>query len=62
MAKISKKLLKWRKRQKRGAIMKPSTFKEIEARAAASGATNPKDVAGHAYWATARKKFAKRKK
>lgn len=42
--------------------MKPSTFKEIEARAAASGATNPKDVAGHAYWATARKKFAKRKK
>jgi hypothetical protein len=59
---ISKKLLKWRKRQKRGKIMKPSTFKEIERKAAASGATNPSAIAGKAYWQTARKKFAQRKK
>ncbi len=42
-------LLSWRKKQKRGAIMKPSTFKSIEKKAAASGASNPSAVAGFAY-------------
>lgn len=57
----SKRLLAWRKKQKRGAIMKPSTFKKIEAKARASGATNPEAVAGRAYWNTANLKFRKRK-
>jgi len=56
---ISKKLLKWRRKQKRGAIMKPSTFAAIEKKAAASGATNPKAVAGRAYWKTAKAKYRK---
>ena len=62
MGKISKALLKWRKRQKRGAIMKPSTFQGIERKAAASGATDPSAVAGKAYWKTAKAKYKKRKK
>ncbi len=52
-------LLSWRKKQKRGAIMKPSTFKSIEKKAAASGASNPSAVAGAAYWKTAQAKFSK---
>jgi hypothetical protein len=62
MAKVNKKLLKWRKRQKRGAIMKPETFEGIKAKAAAEGATNPEKVAGKAYWDTAKAKFARRKR
>lgn len=54
-------LNKWRRNQKRGAIMKPSTFKSIEAKAAASGATNPEAVAGAAYWRTAKAKYEKSK-
>jgi len=53
-------MLAWRSRQKRGAIMKPSTFEEIEKKATAAGATNPKAVAGAAYWKTAEAKFKKR--
>ena len=59
---ISEKLLKWRRRQKRGAIMKPSTFMEIKRDAAAKGADDPEAVAGAAYWKTARAKYGKRKK
>jgi hypothetical protein len=62
MAKISKLMLAWRKKQSPGAIMKPSTFKSIEKKAAASGADNPEKVAGAAYWKTARAKFANRSK
>jgi len=51
----SKELLKWRKKQKRGAIMKPSTFKKI---AEKSGSK----VAGAAYWKAAEKKHKKAKK
>ena len=58
----SEKLLKWRRRQKRGAIMSSKQFKEIERDAAASGASDPAAVAGKAYWNTARKKFRERKK
>ena len=59
---ISKKLLKWRRKQKKGEIMKPSTFEEIKRKAAASGATNPEAVAGKAYWRTAKAKYRKRRK
>lgn len=54
---VSPGLKKWRKRQKPGAIMKPSTFKKIEKSAAAAGATDPAKVAGAAYWKTAKAKY-----
>lgn len=62
MGKISEENLRWRRRQKRGAIMKPSTFLAIERKAKASGATNPAAVAGAQYWKTERAKFKGRKK
>ena len=49
-------VLAFRRKAKPGAIMKPSTFKKIERSAAAHGATNPKAVAGAAYWRTAEAK------
>lgn len=61
-ARKGKGLLAWRSRQKRGAIMKPSTFEEIKRKATAGGATNPEAVAGHAYWHTVYAKFRKKKK
>lgn len=57
----SKGLLKWRSKQGEGKIMKPSTFKSIEKKAAKSGATDPKAVAGAAYWKTAEAKYKKSK-
>jgi hypothetical protein len=60
--KIPLKVRKWRRRQKEGAIMKPSTFEEIKRKAAAGGATNPADVAGAAYWNTVRKMYRNRRK
>jgi hypothetical protein len=48
-----KKMLVWRKRQKRGAIMRPETFDRIKKK---SGAR----VAGAAYWRTADSKFNKK--
>jgi len=54
-------LLAWRSRQKRGEIMRPSTFEKIERKASVAGATNPKAVAGAAYWKTAHKKFRGKK-
>ncbi len=57
MAKTSVGLRKWREKQKSGAIMRPSTFKKIERKAAAAGADNPEAVAGAAYWATAKAKY-----
>lgn len=62
MAKVSEGLKKFKASQKRGAIMKPSTFKSIEKKAAASGASNPKAVAGAAYWQTAKAKYKASKK
>jgi len=58
---VSEGLKKWRRKQKRGAIMKPETFKAIKRKAAASGAANPEAVAGAAYWDTAKKKYKKAK-
>ena len=54
--------LAWRSRQKRGAIMKPSTFEKIKEKAKQAGATNPEAVAGKAYWQTVKAKFKERKK
>lgn len=62
MSKFGPKFLEWRERQKRGAIMKPSTFEEIKRKAAARGATDPEAVAGAAYWQTARAKYRERKR
>ncbi len=55
--------LKWRGKQKPGAIMKPSTFAKIKRKAAAAGADDPEKVAGAAYWRTvaAKHKAAKKK-
>lgn len=61
--KMPRKLLRWRKRQKKGAIMEPETFEEIKRKAAASKKTrDAKKVAGAAYWKTAKAKFRERKK
>ena len=57
MARQSRALLRWRSRQPRGAIVRPSTFRRIVASARRRGARNPTAVAGKAYWRTARSKF-----
>lgn len=59
---LPKKMLEWRKRQKLGAIMEPSTFEEIKRKAKAGGARNPEAVAGKAYWTTAKAKYKKSSK
>jgi hypothetical protein len=59
--KTSAGLRRWRRKQDRGAIMKPSTFAAIEKSAAASGADNPAAVAGASYWRTAKAKYRKAK-
>ena len=62
MARVSRGLLRWRRKQRRGAIMKPSTFGRIKAGAARRGARNPGKVAGAAYWRTAKAKFRRRRR
>jgi len=62
MAEISKKLLEWRKKQKRGAIMKPETFEKIVRNCIArTGFSKERcmKIAGSAYWKTARAKYQK---
>ncbi len=61
MVKMSKENLDWRKKQKRGAIMKPKTFKKIEQKSEAEGhsAKIAKEIAGSAYWTTEKSKFKK---
>jgi len=64
MTKISENLLKWRKKQKRGAIMKPSTFEGIVQNCISEKGWSRErceKVAGKAYWKTARVKFRKSK-
>jgi hypothetical protein len=60
--KVPEKVLAWRRKQKRGAIMKPSTFKEIERKAREAGYDDPKAVAGAAYWRTVKAKYRKAKR
>jgi len=59
---VSAGLKQWRRKQKRGAIMKPSTFAEIEAKSKAKGmsAKRAKKIAGKAYWRTAKAKYRKK--
>lgn len=57
MAKIARRVLDFRERLRRGSVMRPSTFAEIERSAAASGATDPQKVAGAAYWKTLGARF-----
>ena len=54
-----KKMLKWRQRQGKGKIMKPSTFSGIAAEAKSRGlsAESAKKEAGAAYWQAAEHKF-----
>ena len=61
MSKISRKMKRWRRKQKRGAIMQPATFEAIKRKAQEMGYIKPEAVAGKAYWKTARAKFRKRK-
>jgi len=59
MAKISSKLRKWRKKQPKGAIMKPSTFEKIVERCIRQygyGRKRCERIAGRAYWETAEAK------
>jgi hypothetical protein len=53
----SEALLKWRRKQKRGAIMKPSTFADIAS--SSGGGTKGKRIAGAIYWKTARRKYSR---
>lgn len=60
MAKIAKRLLKWRRRLRTGAIMTSEKFAQIKRKAAAAGARVPSAVAGAAYWTTTKAKFRAR--
>jgi hypothetical protein len=57
MAKIPKKVLKWREKQPTGKIMKPSTAEKIRKGAEKSGATDPGAVVGSVYWPRLMKKY-----
>jgi hypothetical protein len=57
MTKISKRVLEFRERQRRGSIMRPSTFAAIERKAARGGMRDPEAVAGAAYWQTLAAKY-----
>jgi hypothetical protein len=62
MAKESKGLLNWRKHQKKGAIMKPSTFKGIVSKNTGKfGKKVATEIAGKAYWNSAKAKYSKKK-
>jgi len=58
MAHINKKVLNWRSHQKKGSIMKPETFKEIEKEGDKEyGKGHGAAVAGAAYWKTVKAKY-----
>jgi len=56
--------LAWRRKQKRGAIMKPQTFQKIKADAMKRGMSEERatKVAGASYWKSEKKKYSERKK
>lgn len=58
MAKINRSVLKWRKKQKRGAIMTPERFAQIKAEATRKygSAERGEKAAGSAYWTTVKAK------
>ena len=57
---IPERLLKWRRKQKRGAIMRPATFEKIVKSCMKKygySRERCEKVAGRAYWKTAEAKF-----
>jgi hypothetical protein len=60
----SKELLRWRRKQRRGAIMKKSTFLNIEHEAESRGLSKERATkeSGAAYWRAAHSKFRKANK
>ena len=57
MSKIARKILRWRKRQKEGAIMSSAEFKKIERGAATNPeVTDPTKIAANIYWNRVRNK------
>jgi hypothetical protein len=61
---IPSSILKWRKKQKPGAIMKPSTFQRIARRATKKYGSKKRgeEAAGKAYWGTVKAKAKKARK
>jgi len=62
MAKIPKKILKWRRKQEKGAIMKSETFQRIvKSCMRRTGFDRERciKIAGAAYWKTAKAKYQK---
>ena len=58
-----KNLLEWRRKQRKGAIMNPKTFRTIYKRAKKKyGKKRAKKIAGAAYWRTVRAKYKRRRK
>jgi hypothetical protein len=57
MAKIPKKVLKWRAKQRSGSIMRPEKFEAIKKGAEKSGADDPAAVAGAKYWEEVKEKY-----
>jgi hypothetical protein len=62
--KTSPGLRRWRREQKKGAIMKSSTFEKIKESEEARGLSEERatKAAGATYWRAARKKYKERKK
>jgi hypothetical protein len=63
MTKIPIKTLKWRRKQPRGAIMKPKTFQKIKRKAMKKyhiGEKRAEKIAGKAYWTSVKAKASKK--
>lgn len=54
---IPERVLEWREKLRKGAIMRPKTFKGIKRRAGRGGYYSPSAVAGTAYWITLLRKY-----
>jgi len=64
-AKIPKETLKWRKKQKKGAIMGAETFEQIVQETMKKykiSRERAEKIAGKAYWKTAKIKYKERRK
>ena len=66
MAKIPKKIRKWRAKQGKGAIMDPETFEKIVRKCLADNPSFSRlrceTIAGSAYWKTVKAKYRKAKR
>jgi len=62
---MGEKLLRWRERQRPGAIMRPATFERIVRqimRRYGFGRERAEKIAGAAYWQTVRAKYRERRR